>query len=39
MFGAERIGNLKLGNVRVLVQPISGPRWPMNRLDKNPNIG
>ena len=28
----------KLGNVWVLVQLIFGPCWPMNLLNKNPNI-
>ena len=34
----ELIGSLKLGNVWVSVQLIFGPRWPMHRLNKNPNI-
>ena len=32
------IGSLKLGNIGVLLQLIFGPRWPMNLLNKNPNI-
>ena len=32
------IGSLELGNVWVLVQLIFGPSWPMNQLNKNPNI-
>ena len=34
----ELIKSLKLGNVRFFVQLIFGPRWPMNQLNKNPNI-
>ena len=36
--GSELIGSLKLGNVWVFVQQIFCPRWPMNQLNKNPNI-
>ena len=32
------IGSPKLGNVWVFVQLIFGPGWPMNQLNKNPNI-
>ena len=32
------MGSLKLGNVLVFVQLIFGPFWPMNQLNKNPNI-
>ena len=34
----EVTGSLKLGNVWVFVQLIFGPPWPMNQLNKNPNI-
>ena len=34
----ELLGSLKLGNVRVFVQLIFGPCWPMNQINKNPNI-
>ena len=34
----ELIGSLKLDNVAVFVQQIFGPHWPMNQLNKNPNI-
>ena len=30
--------SLKFGNVWVFVQLMSGPRWPMNLLNKNANI-
>ena len=36
--GSELIGSLKLGNVWVFVQQIFCPLWPMNQLNKNPNI-
>ena len=32
------MGSLKLVNVCVFVQLIFGPRWPMNKLNKNQNI-
>ena len=35
---AEVSGILELGNVWVFVQLIVGPHWPMNQLNKNPNI-
>ena len=35
---SELIESLKLGNVWVFVQLNFGPRWPMNQLNKNPNI-
>ena len=35
---AELIGSLKLGTVWVFVRLIFGPRWPMNQMNKNPNI-
>ena len=34
----ELIGSLMLGSVWVFVQLIFGPRLPMNKLNKNPNI-
>ena len=34
----ELTGSLKLGNVWVFVWLIFCPRWPMNQLNKNPNI-
>ena len=34
----ELIGSLKLGNVWVFVQLVFCPRWPMNQVNKNPNI-
>ena len=34
----ELIGSLMLGNVCIFVQLIFCPRWPMNQLNKNPNI-
>ena len=35
---AEVSGILEFGNVWVFVQLIFGPHWPMNQLNKNPNI-
>ena len=35
---SEVSGILELGNVWVFVQLIFGPHWPMNQLNKNPNI-
>ena len=35
---SELIESLKLGNVWVFVRHIFGPCWPMNQLNKNPNI-
>ena len=35
---SEIMESLKLGSVWVFVQLILGPRWPMNQLNKNPNI-
>ena len=29
---------LELGNVWIFVQLIFGPHWPMNQLNKNPDI-
>ena len=34
----EVSGILELGNVWVFVQLLFGPHWPMNQLNKNPNI-
>ena len=34
----KRCRGLKLGNAWVFVQLIFGPRWPMNQLNKNPDI-
>ena len=34
----DLIGSLKLGNVRVFVQPIFGPRWPVNQLYKTQTL-
>ena len=34
----ELIGSLKLGNVWFFVLLILGPPWPMDQLNKNPNI-
>ena len=34
----ELMGSLELGNVWVFVQLIFGPHWPMNQLNKNPNM-
>ena len=36
--GTELIGSLKLGNILAFVQHISGLPWPMNQLNKTPNI-
>ena len=36
--GQQLIGSLKLGNIWFFVQRILGPPWPMNELNKNPNI-
>ena len=35
---SELIGSLKLGSVWAFVQLIFCSRWPMNQLNKNPNI-
>ena len=35
---AEVSAILELGNVWVFEQLIFGPHWPMNQLNKNPNI-
>ena len=32
---SDVVRSLKLNNVWVFVQLISGPRWPMNQLNKN----
>ena len=37
-WSSELIGCLELGNVWGLVQLISIPSWPINQLNKNPNI-
>ena len=34
----ELIGSLKLVNVLVFVQLIFDTGWPMNQMNKNPNI-
>ena len=38
VFGPEVSGILESGNVWVFVQLIFGPLWPMNQVNKNPNI-
>ena len=35
---SEVSGILELANVWVFVQLIFGPHWPMNQLNKKPNI-
>ena len=37
-YWAELMGSLKLNNVWIVVQLIFCPRWPMNQLNKNPNV-
>ena len=37
-YSTELIESIKLGNIWVFVRLIFGPCWPMNQLNKNPNI-